>query len=113
MAKKLTQGEINRRANIKALKAVGRANAKARKAQAKVNKAAHLAAMAQRSADAATARAERRVAGIARRDAHNAALKAAAATKADAYEIAAARPVAMGDGYGVPTADVAAALKAA
>lgn len=76
---KLTQGEINRRANIKALKAIGRANAKKRRQAAKLNTASHLAAMAQRSAEAATARAARRLQGMAVRDEHNAALKAAKA----------------------------------
>lgn len=79
MAKKLTQGEINRRANIKALKALGRANAKARKQAATLNQKMHLAAMAQRAVEAAKAREAKRLDGIARRDAHNAALKLAKA----------------------------------
>lgn len=79
MAKKLTQGEINRRANIKALKALGRENAKKRRQAAKFNHAEHIAAMAQRAVDAAVAREAKRLDGIARRDAHNDALKAAKA----------------------------------
>lgn len=70
---KLTEGERNRRANIRALKAQGRKNAKLRAAEKVARYLAHVEAMNQRSIDAAAAREAKRVAGIAKRDAHNAA----------------------------------------
>lgn len=78
MSKPLTPGEKARRANIRRMKALGARNAKARQTQAMANHLAHIEAMNQRAIDAAAARAARQADGIARRDAHNAALKAAA-----------------------------------
>lgn len=79
MTQPLTTGEKNRRANIKALKKVGKANAKLR-AKATVERfLAHVERNNQISQDAAAVRMARRLEGIARRDAHNAELKLKAA----------------------------------
>ena len=76
MSKPLTQGEKNRRANIRVMKALGAKNAKLRTA-AKVERfLGHVDAMNQRSVDADAARAARRAEGVAKRDAHNAGLRA-------------------------------------
>jgi len=96
---KLTQGEKNRRANLRSLKATGRRNAKARQAatvaryldhvernnaaaeqaaQARAEaRAKHLARNDDRRIMAIIAKRDRIAAGIAKRDAHNAALHAA------------------------------------
>lgn len=63
-------------ANIAAMKKVGEDNAERRGAQAAKNTEDHLAVMNARAADAAQRAEQRRLDGIARRDEHNARLRA-------------------------------------
>ena len=110
MTQPLTTGEKNRRANIRAQKAIGVRNAKTRQATAVANYLAHLDAMNQRSVDAATARAVRRLQGLSVRDAHNADLRDAAALRRGQDAKAAtdgeinAAPTAANDGAQLPLA---------
>lgn len=67
MTQPLTQGEKSRRANIRAMKALGARNAKLRAAQKVENFLAHV----ERNNAAAEARAARRAARIAQHEANN------------------------------------------
>jgi len=79
---KLTPGIKKFRANIRAMKKLGAANDRARAAEAKQNTKSHLQMMADRAAAAAAEAEQRRLDGIARRDAHNAQLAAEKAARA-------------------------------
>lgn len=74
MSKPLTAGEKNRRANIRAMKAIGRQNAKLRAKTVAANVADHLARMEDRRIQALADKQARIDAGIAKRDIHNAML---------------------------------------
>ena len=113
MTKALSTGQKTLRANIRAQKAIGRANAKLRAKTVAANVAEHQARNEDRRILAIIDQRDRMAAGIAKRDAHNAALKAAAATKVEAYELAFSRPAARGDGYGVILNDNEGAQKLA
>lgn len=74
MTKPLSQGEKNRRANIRTLKAIGVKNAKLRAQRAAANAAEHAARNEDRRIQAIADKNERIAAGQAKRDAHNALL---------------------------------------
>jgi len=74
MSKPLTTGEKNRRANIRAMKAIGVKNAKLRVKTVAANVAEHLARNEDRRIQAVIDKQDRIAAGIAKRDAHNAML---------------------------------------
>lgn len=74
MSKPLTTGEKNRRANIRAMKAIGVKNAKLRAKTVAANVAEHLARNEDRRIQAVIDKQDRIAAGIAKRDAHNAML---------------------------------------
>lgn len=79
---KLSPGIKAFRANIRKMKQVGKANERARAREAKSNTKSHLQMMADRAAAAAAAAEQRRLDGIASRDAHNARLAAEKAERA-------------------------------
>lgn len=73
---KLSPGIKAFRANIRAMKKVGRDAERQREREAKANHRAHLKVMADRAAGAEAEKAARAADGVARRDAHNARLAA-------------------------------------
>lgn len=79
---KLSPGIKAFRANIRKMKQVGKDNERARVREAKENTKAHLKMMADRAASAAAEAEQRRLDGIATRDAHNAMLAAEKAQRA-------------------------------